>query len=77
MNTYQKLDFSDAPNMPKGFPSKPQALAAAEKLEPKMKAVAEETSYGWTVSIYDDQGSIGDIVQNDTLHWWLGKRCRR
>jgi len=78
MKTYEKLDFSQAPNMPKGFPSELQALAAAETLEPKMKATARETSYGWTVDIDDGKGSIGSIVQNGSLLWWCGvETCRR
>ena len=64
--------------MPKGFPSELEALAAAEALEPKMKATARETSYGWTVDIDDGEGSIGSIVQNGSLLWWCGgERCRR
>jgi hypothetical protein len=78
MKTYEKLDFSQAPNMPKGYPSELQALAAAEALEPKMKATAREASYGWTVDIDDGEGSIGSIVQNDSLLWWCGgERFRR
>ena len=65
-------------SLPKGFPSKLQALAAAETLEPKMKATARETSYGWTVDIDDGEGSTGSIVQNGRLHWWMGgERCAR
>lgn len=77
MKPYEQLDFSDAPNMPKGFPSELQALAAAEALEPTMKATARETRYGWTVDIDDGKGSVGSIVQNGELHWWMGNSVSR
>lgn len=77
MKTYKRLDFSNAPNMPKGFPSELQALAAAEALEPTMKATASETRYGWTVDIDDGTGSMGSIVQHGGLHWWMGDRIGR
>ena len=78
MKTYEKLDFSNAPNMPKGFSSELQAMAAAETAAPGMKATAKEESWGWTVDIDDGEGSLGSIVQNGSVHWWCGgERCRR
>lgn len=76
MKTYEESYFRDTPNIPKGFPSKLQALAAAETLEPKMKATAKETGYGWIVDIADGAGSTGSIVQNGRIHWWLGGELR-
>ncbi len=76
--SYQSLDFSKAPDMPKGFPSKVQALAAAEIAAPGMKYDTEEKSWGWTVDIDDGEGSMGSIVQNGGIHWWTGGwRCER
>jgi len=78
MKIYAKIDFSDSPNMPKGFPSESLALAAAEAMEPTMKATATETAYGWVVDVDDCDGSIGSIVQNGEIRWWCGgERCLR
>lgn len=77
MKTYKQINFSNAPNMPKGFPSELQAMAAAEALEPTMKATASEACYGWTVDIEDGDGSMGSIIQNGELHWWMGNRTKR
>lgn len=78
MTPYKELDFYQAPNMPKGFRSESRALAAAEALEPKMKATASEDAYGWTVDIDDGEGSLGSIVQNGSVRWWFGgERCHR
>jgi hypothetical protein len=76
MKTYEQVDFSHAPNMPKGFPTELQALAAAESAAPAMKSKVSEMSYGWIVDIEDGEGSIGSIVQNGSIHWWCGEKCR-
>lgn len=62
--------------MPKGFPTKLQAEAAAEVIAPKWQTELHEESYGWTVDIHDGEGSIGSIVQDGSLNWWLGKRIK-
>ena len=77
MKTYRKLNYVPAPNTSKHFPSKIQALAAADIQAPGMKATAREDEYGWTVDIDDGEGSVGSIVQSGRLHWWMGGwRCK-
>lgn len=76
MKTYKRIDFSNAPNMPKGYPSEIQARAAAETEAPGLEATFHERKWGWIVNLEDGEGNLGSIVQNGTVHWWCGEKCR-